>query len=233
MHKRRVHSALLLLATFSFSACTAFFVPNEDDDEVQRCNNSEDCAAIDDNRFISQCVYGEGQPENSEKVCVADFKEVNCGAENYPANDPFFEAFDDVDRTLYVNCTMENLGKRGCKPPMSGCVDGLVVNDETGLCDDPDADIPAINPGDFERDEIAGRDIKDQFCRFYFCDESFVCVPSGSKQLCKPCDPDETYGEGGCGTIYIQGEMAPGYTANLDGANCDGTKSTGDVVFGQ
>src|SRR5690606_31406971 len=48
MSTRSLISALLLLAAFTVSACTAFYVPTERDDRVQRCNTSEDCDDIDD-----------------------------------------------------------------------------------------------------------------------------------------------------------------------------------------
>lgn len=232
MLNRHVTFVFSLLASFSGSACSAFFVP---DSVIQGCNTSSDCSAIADNRFIAQCVYGDGQPEGSEKVCVADFREVGCNAADYGGGHPFFEIYSNAtstqNRPAYRSCDPENDGMRGCEPGVAGCAAGLTEN-IMGVCDEPDAEFPAVSPGDFELDEVAGQDVKDQFCRFYFCDESFVCDTSGSRQLCRRCDPNESFGKGGCGTLYIQGAPSTVY-ASLDNANCNGNKDVEDVIFGE
>lgn len=230
---RRLASATLLLAGFTISACTAFFVPNEKSDGVQRCNTTEDCDDPDDNRYIAQCVFGEGQPENSDKVCAADFDEINCNPEAYSGDHPFVEKYEEVTsnqvKLAYGMCSDETLGMKGCAPGMDGCDAGLEVID--GICDDPEALFPAINPSQVGGPDIAGQDALDQFCRFYFCDESFVCDTSGSKWICKECDPGDEFGSGGCGTLYLEGAPSPVYTG-LDDANCDGKTPTDEVDFG-
>jgi hypothetical protein len=234
MHMRRLASVSLLLAGFTISACTAFFVPDQGDDGVERCNNGEDCEKIDDNRYVAVCVSGEDQADNSSNICAADFAEINCNPEAYKSGDhPLFERYEEVTDTqgkiVYGQCADENLGKRGCAPRPDGCDAGLEVIE--GVCDDPSALYPAINPSQVGGVEIAGQDVLDQYCRFYFCDESFVCDTSGSKWICKACDPNEEFGQGGCGTLYIQGQPSTVYTS-LDSANCNGDIPDGEVVFG-
>lgn len=233
--RRRLFPALLLLAGFTASACTAILVPDEEDDGVERCNNSEDCKEIDDNRYVAQCVHADGQPENTDKVCVADLEKIPCG-DVYDGEHPLSMAIDAAEaaKAAYGQCSTENRGKRGC-PPMDGgvCNEGLEINNATGTCDDPDDPLPAIYPPSVGGVEIAGQDAKDQFCRWYFCDETMVCVQSGSQELCRPCsgkNPDD-FGDGGCGEIYIQGEPSSIYL-DADAGNCSGNRSTTEAEFG-
>jgi hypothetical protein len=228
-------SLLTLLAGFTISACSAFFVPDEADDGVARCNTTEDCEEPADNRHIAQCVFGMGQPENSDKVCSSAFKELGCHPQAQSGEGELEDLYDDVTsnqiKLLYSSCSDENDGKRGCEPGAAGCLAGLELID--GICDDPDALYPAINPSQVGLSEIAGQDVLDQLCRFYYCDESFVCDDSGTKPLCRPCDPSEPYGEGGCGTLYIQGAPSPVYThIDENGGNCEGSIDIGEVQFG-
>lgn len=234
--RRRILSALSLFVGFTVSACAAFYVPDVDDDGVQRCNTSEDCEKIDDNRYIPQCIYGEGQPENSSKVCAADYAQISCGGEAYNADHPLSEAYADAvaAKAAYGQCSEENRGKRGCQPNSGVCNDGLEINNATGACDVPNPTIPALYPPSVGGVEIAGQDAKDQFCRWYFCDETFVCARAGTRELCQPCsgtDPDD-YGRGACGQIYIQGEPSPIYTDGVEGANCNGDLKTDEALFG-
>ena len=232
--RRYLFPAFTLLAGFLASACTAILVPDETDDGVVRCNNSEDCPDTGDNRYIAQCVYGEGQPETSDKVCAADFDDIPCGGEFYNGDHPLSVAYQDAldAKAFYGSCSEENRGKRGCQPQAGGvCNDGLQIDNESGICDDPDDPIPAIFPPNVGGIDIAGQDAKDNFCRWYFCDESFVCARAGSRELCQPCVPGREFGEGGCGTLYIQGEPSPIYTP-ADAGNCGGDQATTEASFG-
>lgn len=237
MHTRSAKfvSLLTLLAGFTVSACSAFFVPDENDDGVARCNTGDDCEDPDDNRYAAQCVFGEGQPENSDKVCSATFRDLSCHPKAQSGEGQLEDLYNDVIspqvKVFYTSCSDENDGKRGCEPGATGCNDGLELID--GICDDPDALYPAINPSQVGLTDIAGQDVLDQLCRSYFCDESFVCDDTGSKPLCRPCDPSEPYGEGGCGTLYIQGAPSPVYThIDENGGNCNGEIDLGEVEFG-
>lgn len=247
MHKRsanvtlnprnRAAAALVtLLAGFTVSACSAFFVPNVDDDGVARCNVTEDCEDPKDNRHVAECVYGEGQPENSSKICSATFKEIKCDPGIYSGDHPLSEMYDEVTdnqtKAAYTACSEANLGKRGCAPNAGACDAGLEVIE--GVCDDPDALYPSLNPMQVGGVDIAGQDVIDQFCRFYFCDESFVCDTSGAKWICKSCDPSEEFGSGGCGTLYLDGAPSPVYThPHENGGNCEGKIGVDEVKFGE
>lgn len=239
--RRRPISALSLFSLitgFTISACTAFYVPDEDDDGVQRCNNGDDCDPIKDNRYVAVCVHGDEQPESSDKVCAADFNlKIGCGKTSYDATHPLSEAYADAvaAKAAYGQCSEENRGKRGCQPAGGSCNEGLEINNATGACDVPNPTIPALYPPSVGGVEIAGQDAKDQFCRWYFCDESFVCGTAGMREVCQPCsgtDPDD-YGRGGCGQIYIQGEPSSLYTSDVEqSGNCSGNRSTTEAEFG-
>lgn len=237
---RPLARSLLLAVGFLASACTAILVPDADgkDDGVTRCNNVGDCPDdLDDNRFRYQCVYGEGQAENSSKVCVADFEEVNCNPDAYEGDHPYVVAYTDAtdnqSKSQYVACSMENLGKQGCGFSIDfPCEPGLVDNGE-GICDDTDDATPkAIAPNKVvEEVQAAGQDVADQFCRWRFGEEDWVCDTSGSKWTCRDCNPSAPFGQGGCGTLYIQGVPSPVYT-DLADANVDGDKEDDLVSFG-
>ncbi len=229
----RLLPAFLLLAGFTASACTAILVPDEQSDGVQRCNNSEDCDPIDDNRYVAQCVFGEGQPENTDKVCVADFDDIPCGGMAYGADHPLTDAHNEAldAAAAYGACSMENRGKEGCQPLDGQCDPGLEFSNEAGACINPDSPRPAIYPPAAGGIEIAGQDVKDQFCRWYFCDEDFVCARSGSQELCQPCERGEAFGGGGCGDLFIEGAISPFYVPTAMACN-DGGDPTTEAVFG-
>lgn len=236
--RRLLISASLLLAGFTISACTAILVPDSGDDGVDRCNTAADCPDLEDNRHISQCVSGEGQAENVDNVCAPSFAEINCHPDAAGGDSRFVEIYEEAtsnqSKAAYGACIDENRGKQGCAPGPSGCESGLeVVDAELNICDDPNGLYPSVNPSKVGGVDIAGRDVADQLCRYYFCDESFVCDPSGSKQICKPCDPSAEFGAGGCGTLYIQGAPSPVYTSDVEtNGNCSGATKKDDAEFG-
>lgn len=238
-HAPLLARALLLFAGFTASACTAILVPDKDDDGVIRCNNSGECPTLQDNRYVSQCVYGEGQEQSTSKVCVADFAEINCKPEAYDGMHPYVVAYEDAtdnaSKSQYVGCTAENIGKQGCGfNIMTQCAAGLAPNDND-ICDDTDPNTPeAISPPKVIKDvQAAGQDVADQFCAWRFGDENWVCdttAPSG-KWLCRDCDPAKEFGQGGCGQLYLQGAPSTVYT-DLADANYDGDKEDVEVTFG-
>jgi hypothetical protein len=219
--------ALAALGTFSVS-CTAIFAPRDD---VSRCSTVEDCDDPNDNRYVPTCVFDDASLDldssQVDKICVADFKpSVGCNPESYtdPAH-PFRAAFDELsDSARYPACAVDTqLGMLGCPPQGGACNDGLVVND-VDLCDDEDEDTPkavAIIS------ETLGQDVRDQFCRSYFCDERFVCAPDNK---CAVCDTTKDYADGGCGQVYIAGARSCVYE---DGNACQGENVTDlTVTFG-
>lgn len=240
-HAPLLARALVLVASFTASACTAILVPNEDADGVVRCNNSGECPTLADNRHVSQCVYGADQSESSSKVCVADFDpDIGCKPENYEGTHPYVEAYEDAtdnaSKGQYIPCSSENLGKQGCGFNIDfPCAEGLAPNDKN-ICDDTDPNTPeAISPKELLDAELepAGQDVADQFCRWRFGDENWVCdtTAPGGRWLCRDCDPAKEFGQGGCGQLYLQGAVSTVYT-DLADANVDGDKDDTEVTFG-
>jgi hypothetical protein len=242
-HAPLLARALVLVAGFTASACTAILVPDEKDDGVVRCNNSDECPSpeeLDDNRYVSECVYGEDQAQSTSKICVAGFSDVvECKPTSYPGGHPYDEAYkdatDNVSKGQYVGCSTENIGKQGCGFNIDfPCADGLAPNDKD-ICDDTDPNTPeAISPTKVvEGLEVAGQDVADQFCAWRFGDENWVCDTTGpsGKWLCRDCDPGKEFGQGGCGRLYLQGAVSPVYT-DLADANFDGDKEDDLVTFG-
>lgn len=227
--RRPFVSALLLTAAFAVSACTAILVP---DGDIERCNNTSDCEQPDDNRWAAVCVSGEGQAANSDQVCAPRFVDnISCGINSFEGDHPVAVLYDDVtdneSKALYGACS----GSIGCAPP---CESGLEPN-VFGVCDDPEAALPAVYPPDVGGIEIAGQDVLDQFCRSFFCDESFVCDTSLTNPTCKPCtDTDDVndFGAGGCGLLHVQGALSPVYTSIDPDQDSCGSKQREDVDLG-
>ncbi|MCA9698563.1 MAG: hypothetical protein KC431_13635 [Myxococcales bacterium] len=241
--RRPVLSVILLTAGFAASACTAILVPDEKDDGVTRCNNTDDCKQPDDNRWRSLCVYGENQADNSDKVCAPDFQEINCNPQAYGGDHPYpllyEEAIDSGAKAMYGACDpMKGCvpGSRGTPPDGGSCAAGLEPRAADGICDEPGTTDPAIYVPALEVDvdDIVGQDVLDQFCRGYFCDETFVCDTSKSKWTCKPCTGDDPadFGSGGCGTLYLQGAPSSAYSPGIVGANCEGMITSEDLPYG-
>lgn len=219
--------ALASLGAFSVS-CTAILAPRDD---VQRCGTADDCEPTGDNRYVPVCKFDEENLDldssQVDKICVADFKaSVGCNPGSYTNPEhPFAIAFEELgDVSRYAVCTAEQLGTRGCLPMNGTCGQGLAVN-PVGLCDDENPDTPMAVQADTE--ELVGQDVRDQFCRSFFCDDRFVCDPDTN--FCVVCDPEQDYGEGGCGEIWIAGVRSCAY----DNDECVGEDVTDDdVAFG-
>lgn len=222
--------AMVSLAALGGSSCTAILAPRDD---VQRCGTADDCEPTGDNRYVPVCRFGESAEDveslEVDKICVADFKKsVGCDPGSYTKPEhPFVVAYDELGASArYATCDAETqFGTQGCPPRSGTCNDGLVVND-AGLCDDTNPDTPMAVMA--ETEELIGQDVRDQFCRSFFCDDSFVC--DSRTNVCVPCDPDEPYGEGGCGEIWIAGTRSCVYD---DGNACEGPDVTDEkVTFG-
>ncbi|MCX4242786.1 hypothetical protein [Paraliomyxa miuraensis] len=220
---------LATLGTFGVS-CTAILAPRDD---VQRCGTADDCDPTGDNRYVPACRFDEDNldldPSQVDKICVADFKpSVGCDEQSYINSNPehvYSKAFDELgDITRYAACAPEQLGSLGCLPMGGACNQGLALN-ELGLCDDANEATPMAVQATTE--ELVGQDVRDQFCRSFFCDDRFVC--NTSTRFCVVCDPDKPFGEGGCGEIYIAGARSCAY----DDDECAGADVTDtDVRFG-
>lgn len=229
MTMSRLPAALALvlatLGTFGVS-CTAILAPRDD---VQRCSNVDDCEPTGDNRYVSACKYDDDNldldPSQVDQICVADWKpSVGCNEENFLDPEHVYRAaFDELgDVTRYASCDpATQLGTRGCLPMAGSCQAGLELN-ELGLCDDTDPATPLAVQATTE--ELVGQDVRDQFCRSFFCDDRFVC--NTNTNFCVMCDPDRPFGEGGCGEIYIAGARSCVY----DSDECVGEDVTDELV---
>jgi hypothetical protein len=214
-------------------ACTAILVPDQKDDGVVRCNNTEDCDESDDNRYVSLCVYGEGQAENTDKVCAPTFAEVSCDPTlpPYMGDSPFSTAWEAAQLSAaYVACEVEDYGKRGCPPDVGQCDEGLTAIDNvfTGngqLCEDTGAILGAAPAN---ADDAKGQDVKDRLCRSHFCDDTFVC--DTNLHVCRACDPDSEFTAGGCFEVFIQG--APSSVYDEASCNENGNTSPTEAEFG-
>jgi hypothetical protein len=207
--------ALVSLAAFGVS-CTAILAPRDD---VQRCGTADDCDPTGDNRYVPVCKFDDANLDldalSVEKICVADFKpSVGCNPGSYTKpGHPFAVANEELgDSSRYAVCdAATQLGMQGCPPAGGACNEGLVEN-AVGLCDDDDDDTPMAVQATTE--ELIGQDVRDQFCRSFFCDDRFVCDPD--TDFCVLCDPEEVYGEGGCGEIWVAGARSCVYDVDCD-----------------
>lgn len=204
---------VLSVAFGSAFACSAILRPNDD---VERCGTADDCSSTGDNRYVPLCKFDD---ENTgldstqvDKICVADFRSLGCNPTAYTGTsmtNGFLEAFEDRTCASVV-CTDENLGKVGCpRVPGGGCDPGLEFDAELGACVDPDADEPIIPHPYLVANGLTGHHVKDQFCKSFFCDDSFVC--NATTNNCTPCNPDAAFGQGGCGLVYSDGAPAKIY----------------------
>lgn len=225
-----VLSLALGALTIFGSSCTLILAPRDD---VQRCGSADDCDPTGDNRYVPICKFDD---ENSDldssvvdKICVADFR-PNLGCDPQTYTDPaetYLTAFMELsDSARYTGCE-NNAGALGCQP-LAGdnCQGDLEVND-LGVCDDDNPNTPRAYRADTT--ELFGQDVRDQFCRAYFCDDRFVC--DTTTNLCVLCDDGEVPGEGGCGELYVDNQPSCAYQ-DAD-ANCVGPQvTTRDLGFG-
>lgn len=222
-----------LTVAFVLSACTAILVPDVEDDGVARCDLTSDCPEIDDNRYVALCVLPEDHDPNADKVCAADYEKIPCGATAYAPSHPLTLAHQEAaaNPARYAECSSELMGTLGCGPGQDGCAPGLVVN-PYGTCDDPNAELLTVGAGQLALDEVVGRDVGDQFCRAYFCDERLVCDHRETQPRCVLCDPKRFFGRAGCATLYIQGQPSSVYLDVEQTGNCDGDMPSTQIVFG-
>ncbi len=101
-----------------------------------------------------------------------------------------------------------------------------------GTRDDPNAEVLIAGAGQPTLEEAVGRDVKDQFCRAYFCDDRFVCSHRTSTPRCVSCDPIRFFGLGGCATLYVQGQPSSVYLDVEQSGNCAGDLPSSQIEFG-
>jgi len=211
----------MLVSLFASAGCNFILNPANSDDVI-RCKNTTECEK--EAFFIEELRKGRtdaacGSPgsggggfttSKTNQVCsIVDKVSVSCGTVSLPAGD-FASAVDAVGPmpgTLYTPCVGDQRGTLGCAPLNNGtCAAGLTVNDY-GACDD-NMGQPVIEPNG----DLALQDIKDQHCRSYFCDETFVCNSKTSK--CVRCDDDlgaDGLGQGACGELAFNGKRSTVY----------------------
>jgi hypothetical protein len=203
---------VLILATCGAAlACSLVVKPRDD---VERCGTAEDCEPTGDERYVPLCKFDDENLDldstKIDKICVASYRSISCDPADYTGTameNGFKDAAED-DTCTELGCSDENLGKVGCDAPSGGdCESGLelIDLDGTDFCNDPDADQPIIPAAFLSKNDLDDQHVRDQFCKSYFCDDEFVCGPNGN---CQPCDPDEEYGQGGCGIVYSEGAPA-------------------------
>lgn len=249
-----------LVASVLFAVATSFgcnFIMNPEGDGVFRCDNPDDCnvplaEALFDKRGQSRCGAAGGgaggfTESQDNKVCsIVDREDVSCNPsiitsdENLPVAMTYTEAVAQLG--VYASCAVEDYGTEGCQPAGSTCAAGLKVRTYDSLSGE--SDNPEVSEGlqVCARDGVSavlangalkGFDVLDQHCRSYFCDDDFVCnrgSGTSSGWRCTRCDPDKAYGNGGCGTLYLQG--APSTVYADVGASCEAEASFDKTDFG-
>ena len=234
------HLALLALGFGAAStvSCTVIFAPRDD---VQRCGSADDCDPTGDRRYIAECRF---DPDNVDldttqvdKICIAAFNRPSCDPDSYSGNSPYFTAIMELAQTSRyspMGMTCADLGGViGCPPPAGGGCDPNLEPNADGVCDDPDSETPARNVASApEGLDYVGQDVRDQFCRSFFCEADFVCDTTDN--LCVRCDPDKEYSEGGCGQIYIAGAPSCVYQTGdgLDDSCAAPNGDPGEPTFG-
>ncbi|MGH1342002.1 MAG: hypothetical protein ACRBN8_10650 [Nannocystales bacterium] len=217
----RFRTVSLILATAALSsslACSLILNPRDD---VQRCGNVDDCDQPEDTRFEAVCVSDEEANIDTtqvEQICVAEFRQVSCDVMGYDAEGEFRALVGSRGFNDYACPDASDPpvpGLQGC-PPEDGCAAGLEEVD--GICDVANSESPAINHNPLG---LEAQDVKDQFCRGFFCDESYVCNTADGINQCEVCDPEKPFGEGGCGTVYTQGTPSCVYSSECAAPDSD------------
>ncbi len=223
----RFRTVSLILATAALSSSVACSLILNPRDDVQRCGNVDDCETPEDSRYEAVCISDPDADIDTtqvEQVCVAQFRDVSCDPMGYDQDGEFRALVDSRGFSDYACPTASDPpvpGVRGC-PPEDGCAAGLEVID--GVCDDPTAPVPSINLNSFS--DLDAQDVKDQFCRGFFCDEEYVC--NSTLNACERCDPSKPYGEGGCGTVFTQGTQSCVYDSACAAPDSD----VNEPIFG-
>lgn len=224
----RFRTVSLILATAALSSSVACSLILNPRDDVQRCGNVDDCETPEDSRYEAVCISDPDADIDTtqvEQVCVAQFRDVRCNPDDDPTGE--LAALVDSRSSLDYACPAASdppvPGVQGC-PPEDGCAAGLEVID--GVCDDPRAEVPSIRLTSV--DNLRAQDVKDQFCRGFFCDEEYVCNSTPGITACEKCDPSKPFGEGGCGTVYTQGTPSCVYSSECAAPDSD----VNEPIFG-
>jgi hypothetical protein len=188
-------------------ACSAILTPRDD---VDRCGNTDDCPTMADTRYRYECRFdpessNELDSLNVDKVCVPSYAPFGCALPD-DLDDPYRDQYDRRKRAInYTHCA-DSLGAQGCPPDQGACNEGLSPRAEDGICDDDDPSTPPAfaQVTGTDTDLFFGQDVRDQYCRSFYCDARFVCDTRDNQ--CRLCEPGLPIGEGGCGEIYSGGK---------------------------
>jgi hypothetical protein len=228
---RAAATAILGAVLGSGLACTLILSPRDD---VERCGNVGDCPSSTDNRYVYECRF---DPENTdldslnvEKVCVPAHARFGCAIPDNP-EDPYRKMFDQRARAVNYQSCSDTPGAQGCPPNQGACNEGLTPRADDGICDDEGSAPRAFGfvPATTDSQAFFGQDVRDQYCRSFYCDDRFVCDTRDNQ--CRICDPNRALGDGGCGEIYSAGKPMCTYQrgAELDSA-CAGEGSSVDTI---
>jgi hypothetical protein len=214
-------SAGLVCASLLVSTgCNFIFNPAKSDDVI-RCKNTTECEkeavffdALNTNRLDAACAAPSGggndfASSKTNQVCsIVDKASVSCGVEGLPASE-FATRVEEagMNTGVYGSCPTDLKGSLGCEEKTGGgCNDGLEAN-VFGVCDDGEG-LPYYPYAE----GLDLQDIKDQHCRSYFCDESFVCN-NGKCSRCVDAEDSEDVapGQGACGQLALSIGPSPVY----------------------
>ncbi len=207
MYARTTLVALFASLSFSVGACTLILPPGDGDDAVDRCENVSECPDYGDNRLVGQCFSNDSEVNSAPGVCVATWKPESCDPTDttLPLGETYEMAVALGTAVYTQGCSDENRGTRGCPVDAMGqCEEGTEAQD--GFCQKPGDPVLAGVGGETS---LLGQDVLDQSCRFFFCNEDFVC--DKTTFACRPCDPNKLIGEGGCSEIWVDGAPSPIY----------------------
>lgn len=224
-----------LLVSLLLGTGCSLTAPDGSADGVQRCATTADCPKSTDNRYAYACVRASEQSEQSEQVCEPRKAIVQCNMKAAAAsastapeggNDYIsylLRAAQEINDAKKTLCPEDKMGKFGCPPKDGACSEGKVTKvGNLEFCSD--AKSPTIPAGG--EATLLDADIRDQYCRWYFCDADVVC----NNGQCVPCDPTKTFENGGCRTMYRNGEISPVQVDLQDKCNKDGGLQNKDIV---
>lgn len=217
MTSSRARIPSLLAGLALFTGCNFIFNPAKSDDVI-RCKNTTECEkeavffdALNTNRLDASCAAPSGggndfASSKTNQVCsIVDKASVSCGVEGLPASD-FATRVEEANKSVYAACPSDLKGSLGCAEKTGGgCNDGLEVN-VFGVCDDGEG-LPYFPYSE----GLDLQDIKDQHCRSYFCDESFVCNNGKCSRCVDAEDGDAGPGTGACGQLALSIGPSPVY----------------------
>lgn len=237
--RARFPSLLAGLVVVCLSGCN--FIFNPAGDGVIRCKNTTECEkedvfadALNTKRLDASCAAPGGSSSftssKENQVCsIVDKASISCQTENLPTSG-FASAVDEAtaNAAVYGPCPTDKKGSLGCAEKTGGgCDSGLELND-FGLCDDGDG-FPLYAAANAD---LALQDIRDQHCRSYFCDETFVC----NEGKCSRCDPDlgiDSVGKGACGELALSIGRSPVYLPQMKlEDDCQATSIPEETKFG-